>query len=68
MNGFNRNMFEELVADPVSGASRLAVGSPAIGAGAHNPFHSGTERVPAADFAGDPQPEGLTAVGVDERP
>jgi hypothetical protein len=59
-------MVEELFADPAKGASQLAVGPPAIGAGADSPFHSGAERVP--DFSGDPQPEGLPAVGVDERP
>jgi hypothetical protein len=27
-----------------------------------------SERVPAADFEGDPRPEGLPAIGYDERP
>ena len=48
---------------------RLVAGSPAIGAGAGSLFHSGTERVPAGDFEGDPRPDlrDLPAIGFDER-
>jgi hypothetical protein len=64
----NRSKREEIFANPVNGDFRLFGGSPAIGAGVDSLFHSGTEGVPAADFEGDPRPEGLPAIGFDERP
>jgi hypothetical protein len=50
------------------GNFRLVAGSPAIGAGVDSLFHGGAERVPAADFEGDPRPEGLPSIGFDESP
>ena len=59
---------EHIFVAPVDGDFRLIAGSPAIGAGAGSLFQGGTERVPTADFEGDPRAEGLPAIGFDERP
>lgn len=62
------HLLTDIFADPDNGDFRLAAASPAIGAGDGSLFHSGTERVPAGDFEGDPRPEGLPAIGFDESP
>jgi Pectinesterase len=51
-----------------SGGSGIFVGRENPRTWVVNNLDSGTERVPAKDFEGDPRPVGLPAIGFDERP